>query len=143
MLYFLSWELSSVTNDFDLTRGDEVIEIDIHDVGGCRPAGRFVIPLVQPGQPFVGLRLHMVYQKDRCSKPLKDIFVQIRIIRGLDRKLIYTSELYLSASEYIDGKLRRIPIYRTWHWEDFLRVWMALSLTPFAKRFQRYKGPLF
>ena len=143
MLYFLNWELNSPTDNFDLTQGNEVIEIFIYDIGGCRPPGRYILPVVQPGRSFVRLPVNIIYQKDRCSRPLKDISVQVRIIRGVERKLIYASNFSLSASEYIDGKLRHIPIYRIWYWEDFLRVWLAMSLNPLAKNLRRYSRNIF
>jgi hypothetical protein len=130
MLFFLNWELfSPLDHPFEVTNGNEVIEIFIHDIDGCRPVGRFTVPLVQAGQSLSRLNVRLLYQKDQCSKPLKHILVQIRILRGIEHRLIYTGDVILQAPYYIDGNVRYIPIRRVWHRQDY---YAAARKTAFA-----------
>jgi hypothetical protein len=122
MFYFLNWELiPSLTDAIDATQGNEFIEIFIQDVVGCRPACRYTLPIVQSGQSFSLLRANLLYPKDKCTKPLKHIFVSIRIYRGLEQQLIYTNDCILSPSHYANGGICRIPIYRVWYLEDYFK----------------------
>jgi len=123
MFYFLNWELiPPLTDVFDATQGNEFIEIYIQDVVGCRPACRYKLPIVQSGQSFSLLRANLLYPKDKCTKVLKHIFVSIRIYRGLEQQLIYTNDCILSPSNYANGGICRIPIYRVWYLEDYVKL---------------------
>lgn len=120
MLFFLNWQLfSPFDHPLEVTQGNEVIEIFIRDIGGCRPVGRFTVPLVQAGQSFSRLNVRLLYQKDQCSEPLKHILVQIRILRGIEHRLIYTGDVVLQAPYYVDGNVRHIPIRRVWYLHDY------------------------
>jgi hypothetical protein len=106
----------------DATEGNEVIEIYIQDVHGCRPPSHYTIPITQPGQSFGFIKTNLLYYKDECSQPSKNIFVSIRILRGTRRRVIYTNDLTLLKPFYANGAPFRIPIYRVWHLEDYLRL---------------------
>jgi len=120
--YFLNWELiPPLTDAIDATQGNEFIEIYIQDVGRCRPPCRYTLPIVQSGQSFILLRANLLYPKDKCSKPLKHIFVSIRIYRGFKQQLIYANDFVLPPPYYADGSIFRVPIYRIWYLEDYLK----------------------
>jgi hypothetical protein len=129
--YFLNWELIPPIEDLlDATQGNEVIEIYIQDLEGCRPPHRYTIPIVQPGQSFRLIRTNLLFEKDKCSRPLKNIFFSVRILRGLEQRLIYTNDSILLAPFYANGSIYRIPIYRVWHWDDYLQ-WLLTKLFPY------------
>ena len=120
MLFFLNLEFfTPIEYSDDFTRGNEVIEVIIQEMGGCRSPNRFTIPLLNPGQSFSRLKVKLLYQTDRCSQTLKDLYVQIRILRGFQRQLIYTSDIVLAAPYFIDGQARHIPIQRIFHYNDY------------------------
>jgi hypothetical protein len=126
MFYFLNWELFSPTGNFgELARGNEVLEVYIQDVDGCEQGKRYTFPITQAGQPFSLLKLNLLYQKDKCSKTLKDLLVSIRIVRGFEERLIYTSNIVLPAPHYADGSIHRIPIYRVWYYDEYLYMMFA------------------
>ena len=126
MYYFLNWELAAPTDNLlDLTQGNEVIEIYIQDINGCGPPRRYVFPITQQGQSFELLNVSLLYQADKCSNKPKDIAVSIRILRGLEERLIYTNDFTLLAPYYIDGYVHRLPIYRVWHYEDYYNMMLA------------------
>jgi hypothetical protein len=121
--YFLNWELIPPVDDLiDATEGNEFVEILIQDVDRCRPAIRYTLPIVQPGQSFALIRANLLYPKDICSKPLKNIYISIRIVRGYERRLIYMNDYILAAPHYANGGIFRIPIFRVWYWEDYVRL---------------------
>ncbi|UJR26783.1 hypothetical protein I4U23_008097 [Adineta vaga] len=124
--YFLSWELiSSINNSSDVTQGNEVVEITIRDIDGYRPLGHYTIPIVQIGQPFTSLKLNLLYQKDLVIETFKNIYVSIRIFRGIEQRLIFTNDTILSAPCYMDRTVIRIPIHRVWYVEDYLRMLLS------------------
>jgi hypothetical protein len=126
VFYFFNWDLICPPTDLvDLTQGDEVIEIYIHEIGGCRPPARYAVPIVQPGRSFAFLPVNLIYQTDKFSNTLKDIFVSIRILRGIEHRLIYMNEFILLAPFYADKSVRRIPIHRVWYYQDYYKVMHA------------------
>lgn len=120
-LYILRWELlAPVDFQQEYIHGTELIEILITDIGGCRPTGRFKIPLVHRGHPIRRLRVNIAYAPDPCSGKLKDLQVQVRILRGIERRLIFTSEFILQAPAYADRQIRYIPLQRIYYVDDYL-----------------------
>jgi hypothetical protein len=135
MWYFLNWELfSSNASCNDVTQGNEVIEIFIYDIDGCRPVGRFTLPILQKGRTFAQLKVNLLYQNDRCPiNTLKHIFVQVRILRGIEQRLLYTNDFVLLAPYYIDGRIRRIPIHRVCYQDRFYKTLLANAMPPVAQ----------
>lgn len=124
--YFLNWELLPSADDLlDATQGNELIEIYIQDIDRCGSPVCYTLPIVQVGQSFTLLRANLLYPKDMCSVPLRNLFVSIRIVRGVDRQIIYTNDCYLSAPFYANQSVYRIPIYRVWYWDDYIRFIMS------------------
>lgn len=121
--YFLNWELIPKFEDLiDLTQGNEILEVAIQDINGCRPTIRYSLPIVQKGQSFTIIRANLLFPKDICSKPLKPLYVSVRIVRGLERQVIYANEYLLAPPNYATGGVFRMPIYRVWYWEDYVRL---------------------
>jgi hypothetical protein len=124
--YFFNWELFSPTGNFyDVTQGNEVIEIYVQEVDGCEKGKRYTLPIVQAGQSFSSLQVNLLYEKDKCSKVVSDILVSIRIIRGLEERVIYMSNFVLPAPYYTDGSIHRLPIYRVWYYDEYLNMMLA------------------
>jgi hypothetical protein len=129
MFFFFNWELISSPDDLiDVTQGNEVVEIYIHDINGCRPTNRYTFPIVQSGLSFALLKVNILYQKDKCSETLKNISVNIKILRGKEQRIIYTNNFVLLASQYTNGKVIRIPIHRVWHCQDYYRMFIINGL---------------
>jgi hypothetical protein len=121
--YFLNWELIPSSDDLiDATQGNELVEITIQDIDRCRPAIHYTVPIVQPGQSFALIRTNLLYPKDACSKPLRNILLTTRIVRGHERRVIYANDYILAAPFYANGDIFRMPIFRVWYWEDYVRL---------------------
>lgn len=121
--YFLNWEFLPSSDDLvDATQGTELIEISIQDVDGCNQPIQYTLPIVQVGHSFALIRANLLYPKDVCSRPLRNLFVSIRIVRGLERRVIYTNDYFLLAPYYANGSVTRIPLYRVWYWDDYIRA---------------------
>jgi len=131
MFYFLNWKLYSPPLDSfnDLTQGNEVIEIFIQDVYGCQPRRHYTIPIVQAGQSFSSLRANLLYEKNACTGMAKDIFVSIRILRGIEQRIIFTNDFILSAAYYMNRNILPVPIYRVWYPGDYLRLLLPNSIS--------------
>ncbi|CAF4020381.1 unnamed protein product [Adineta steineri] len=123
LFYFLNWELiSSIDNLYDLTHGDEVIDITIHAKDCCKMLGHYTIPIVQAGQSFTSLKVNLLYPKDIIVDTIKDICVNIKIIRGLEQRIIYSTNIMLPPPYYMDRSVVRIPIYRIWYYDDYFNM---------------------
>lgn len=121
--YFLNWELVPHKDDLiDATQGNEIIEISIQDIERCRPPIRYTLPIIQVGQSFSLIRANLLYPKDFCSKPLRHIYISIRIVRGYERRIIYANDYMLAPPYYANGGIFRMPIYRVWYWEDYVKL---------------------
>ena len=124
--YCLNWELvSTVDNQLDRTRGNEIIEIHIHDINGLRPADRYVFPIVQVGRPFNSFPIGILHPKDNSPGALNDIVVNIRILRGSEKRILYATDFILQAPYYIDRARLRIPMNRLWYWNDYCEAMWA------------------
>jgi len=123
MFYFLNWEFIPPNADLvDATQGNEIIEIYVQDLDGCRPACRYTLPITDAGRSFGLLRANLLYPKDKCTRRLKQIFVSVRVLRGYEQKLIYMNNVTLLPPYYANGSIFRIPIYRIWHFEDYVKL---------------------
>lgn len=121
--YFLNWELIPSLGDvIDTTQGNEYLNIIIQDADGCRPPVRYTLPIIQPGQSFALLRANLLYPKDHCTRPLKHIYVSVRVFRGYEQQPLYMNDFMLFAPYYGDGSICRIPIHRVWSFQDYVKV---------------------
>ena len=120
--YYLNWQFIPSADDLvDTTQGNELIEISIQDADLCAPPVQYTLPIVQVGQSFALIRANLLYPKDFCSRPLRNLFVSIRIVRGIERRVIYTNDYFLLAPYYAHGSVCRVPLYRVWYWDDYIR----------------------
>lgn len=122
--YFFNWEFipSTFADVIDVTQGNECLDIIIRDMDGCRPPCRYTLPIVQAGQSFAILRANLLYPKDSCSKPLRHVYVSVRVFRGLNQQPLYMNDCILLAPYYGTGSVYRIPIHRIWSPQDYVKV---------------------
>ncbi|CAF1249283.1 unnamed protein product [Rotaria magnacalcarata] len=124
--YFLNWILTApVTHQLDATKGNEVIQIYIQDMDGCRNVKDYTLPITQAGLSFAALKVHLLYPNTKCSNKAQRILVKIRILRGTQEQVIYTNDFILLAPQHINPNILQIPIYRIWYEDDYYNTVLA------------------